>query len=361
MNTRLAKLDAENSKFAGIILAQAGLVRMGWDKRISQTIDPTDILYAVGQGALAVECRSTDIRILSMLQKLSCLETQCKILTERSFLKTLGGGCSAPVAVHTCMKRRRENDDDYELNIIGAVWSLDGKIEIQSNTNCILELDDNANEVIPKKRSRTEIDVETPTKNIVPKADSPPIVDDSKATSSCSKSGKFDIEALINIHGEVFKKCPYSNAMTEKKQDETALVKDCPIHMPVGQDVMGECPYVNTSQKVLSVNEVSSELGEGDIAKCPFFNSEKLEITKTETESNKCPFVAESKSGAGDTNLTSDSMEQTLYCGLYRHDCYRLDVFEKCEALGKSLANSLIENGALKVMSKAQVEIRQKV
>lgn len=120
LNTRLAKLDADNSKFAAIILAQAGLVRMGWQKRISQTIEPTDILYAVGQGALAVECRSTDIRILSMLQKLACLETQCKILTERSFLKTLGGGCSAPVAVHTNLERRRGSDDEYELNITGA-------------------------------------------------------------------------------------------------------------------------------------------------------------------------------------------------------------------------------------------------
>lgn len=362
LNTRLAKLDAENSKFAGIILAQAGLVRMGWQKRISQTIDPTDILYAVGQGALAVECRKNDSRILSMLQKLSCLETQCKILTERSFLKTLGGGCSAPVAVHTDLKRRRGNDDDYELNITGAVWSLDGKIEIQSNTNCILELDDNANEIIPKKRSRTEIFDEVSSKNVIPKADSPPIVDDSKATSSSSASGKYDIEALINIHGEVFKKCPYSQALAEKKRDETGVVKDCPIHIPVGQDVMGECPYVDTNQKVLSDGEMQSSMNEGDIANCPFFNSKKLEISIKETGTKKCPFIPETKtSGAGDTNKELDLSDDALYCGLYRHECYRLDVFEKCEALGKSLATSLIENGALKVMSKAQIEIRQKI
>lgn len=358
MNTRLAKLDAENSKFAGIILAQAGLNRMGWEKRISQTIEPTDILYAVGQGALAVECRSTDTRILSMLQKLSCLETQCKILTERSFLKTLGGGCSAPVAVHTNLERRRGSDDDYELNITGAVWSLDGKIEIQSNTTCILELDDNANEVIPKKRSRTEIIDESSPKK--PKPDSPTIVDDSKATSS-SSTGKFDIEALISLHGEAFKKCPYSQALNENKQDEHSFAKDCPMHIPVGQDVMGECPYVDTNQKVLSIGDMSSTLTEGgDIANCPFFSSTKSdETTKIETRAMKCPFVSES--GAGDTDETVTSIEQTLYCGLYRHQCYRLDVFEKCEALGKKLATNLIENGALKVMSLAQLEIRQKV
>lgn len=355
-------MDAVNSKFAGIILAQAGLVRMGWEERISQTIEPTDILYAVGQGALAVECRSNDVRILSMLQKLACLETQCKILTERSFLKTLGGGCSAPVAVHTNLERRRGNDDDYELNITGAVWSLDGKIEIQSNTNCILELDDNANEIIPRKRSRIEIIEKTPTKNPVPKADSPPIVDDSKATSSTS-TGKFDIEALISIHGQAFKKCPYSQTLTDNKSDEASVVKDCPLHIPVGQDVMGECPYVDTNQKVLSVGEMSSNLTtDGDIANCPFFNSAKSDtVPKSETVAKKCPFVSEVKSGEGDTEDAVGTIEQTLYCGLYRHECYRLDVFEKCEALGKSLAISLIENGALKVMSKAQLEIRQKV
>lgn len=370
LNTRLAKLDAENSKFTGIILAQAGLVRMGWQERISQTIEPSDILYAVGQGALAVECRSNDTRILVMLQKLSCLETQCKILTERSFLKTLGGGCSAPVAVHTNLKRRKGRDDDYdyELNITGAVWSLDGKVEITSNTNCVLELDDNGNEVIPKKRGRNEIVIETPVKKIVPKADSPPIVDDSKATSSSSTSGKYDIEALINIHGEVFKKCPYSQSMIEKKENETnASVKDCPLNIPVGQDVMGECPYVDTSQKILSADGSHSagtipNLGQGNIANCPFLSGSKLEDTRNnETEVKKCPFVSETESGADDTNDVNDPTEPTLYCGLYRHNCYRLDLFEKCEALGKSLATSLIENGALKVMNKAQLEIRQKV
>lgn len=363
LNTRLAKLDADNSKFAGIILAQAGLVRMGWEKRISQTIEPTDILYAVGQGALAVECRSNDVRILSMLQKLSCLETQCKILTERSFLKTLGGGCSAPVAVNTHLERRRGSDDDYELNITGAVWSLDGKIEIQSNTNCILELDDNANEIIPRKRSRMDVNEETPSKKPIPKADSPPIVDDSKATSSTT-TGKFDIEALIHLHGEAFRKCPYSQPLNETKRDETVTVKDCPMHLIVGQDVMGECPYVDTQQKVLSIGENSSTPTEGDIAKCPFFSSANAnETAKSEAAIMKCPFVSENKIGAGDADTAGEdaAIEEILYCGLYRHDCYRLDVFEKCEALGKSLATSLIENGALKVMSTAQLEIRQKI
>lgn len=50
LNTRLAKLDASDSKYAGIVLAQAGLVRMNWQQRINHTIEPNEILYAVGQG-----------------------------------------------------------------------------------------------------------------------------------------------------------------------------------------------------------------------------------------------------------------------------------------------------------------------
>lgn len=251
----------------------------------------------------------------------------------------------------------------FSLNFkIFTVWSLDGTIEIQSNTNCILELDDNANEIIPSKRSRIEIIEKTPVKTPTAKADSPPIIDDSKATSSTS-TGKFDIEALISLHGEAFKKCPYSQALIENKQDESSVVKDCPLHIPVGQDVMGECPYVDINQKVLSVGEMSSNLTtDGDIANCPFFSSKKSDtVPKSETVARKCPFVSEAKSDEGDVEDIVGKIDDTLYCGLYRHECYRLDVFEKCEALGKSLATSLIENGALKVMSKAQLEIRQKV
>lgn len=72
-------------------LAQAGLTRLGWYERINQTIEPSEMLYAVGQGALAVECRASDKYILEMLQTLVCHRTQCRILAERSFLKTLGG------------------------------------------------------------------------------------------------------------------------------------------------------------------------------------------------------------------------------------------------------------------------------
>lgn len=366
LNTRLAKLDAPNSKFAGIILAQAGLVRMGWQSRISQTLNAADVLYAVGQGALAVECRSNDTKILNMLQKLNCIHTQCKILTERSFLKTLGGGCSAPVAVISDLKRKLLNsktDASYDLNITGAVWSLDGSIEVLADDKCNLSLDDdNSNEIIPTKR--TKLDETTPSKNPSnPKSNSPTIVDDSKASCSTAPC-QYDIESLINIHGEFFKKCPYSSKLLKvdlPAQDPTPFI-------PVGQDVMGECPYFNVEQKTLAASLIPIPNDETKkqanttsdsvppVTGCPFIQSKSTKSDLNKDETDKIALVPEK---IETENKLLDNIP--LFCGLYRHQCYRLDVFRKCEELGKTLANKLIDNGALKVMESAQTEIRQKI
>lgn len=78
------------------------------------------MFYAIGQGALGVECRESDWKIRSLLEPLYDVETTLRCVCERSFLKTLGGGCSAPVAVSSSLKKG-------ELTITGAVWSLDGQ------------------------------------------------------------------------------------------------------------------------------------------------------------------------------------------------------------------------------------------
>jgi len=98
LNTRLKKLDSShaisndtNTNYSGIILALAGIQRMGWEKRVSQIIDSNVMLYAVGQGALAVECRLGDEYILEMLEPLHHYETvlQVKYLTNIKKLKLL--------------------------------------------------------------------------------------------------------------------------------------------------------------------------------------------------------------------------------------------------------------------------------
>ncbi|XP_062242781.1 porphobilinogen deaminase-like isoform X1 [Platichthys flesus] len=118
LNTRLKKLD-EKEDFDAIILAAAGLKRMGWDNRISQVLEPEDCMYAVGQGALAVEIRARDVDILEMVSVLHDTETVLRCIAERAFLKQLEGGCSVPVAVNTEVK-------DSQLYLTGAVYSLDG-------------------------------------------------------------------------------------------------------------------------------------------------------------------------------------------------------------------------------------------
>ncbi|XP_018598460.1 porphobilinogen deaminase-like [Scleropages formosus] len=118
LNTRLKKLD-EKEDFSAIILAAAGLTRMGWENRISQVLNPDDCMYAVGQGALAVEVRVRDKDILEMVSVLHHPDTVLRCIAERAFLRHLEGGCSVPVAVHTEVK-------DSQLYLTGAVYSLDG-------------------------------------------------------------------------------------------------------------------------------------------------------------------------------------------------------------------------------------------
>ncbi|XP_008473499.2 porphobilinogen deaminase isoform X2 [Diaphorina citri] len=135
LNTRLKKLD-EGNVFDGIILAVAGIVRMKWKDRISEYLEPTSMMYAVGQGALAVECRDNDHFILSLLEPLHHQATVLRIIAERAFLNTLGGGCSAPVAVFSEYK-------PGSLSMTGAVWSLDGRETLQDAMERSLDGEEN--------------------------------------------------------------------------------------------------------------------------------------------------------------------------------------------------------------------------
>lgn len=118
LNTRLAKLDSGD--YDAIILAVAGLQRLGMGDRIHQHIAPEISLHAVGQGALGIECREGDEEILKVLKVLEDADSCDRALAERSFLRELEGGCQVPIGVNTSI----END---HLTIVGMVASLDGK------------------------------------------------------------------------------------------------------------------------------------------------------------------------------------------------------------------------------------------
>jgi hydroxymethylbilane synthase len=116
--TRLEKLDAGD--YDCLILAAAGLGRLGLAARIHQLIDPAISLHAVGQGALGIECRQGDQAVLETIKVLEHLPTARRCLAERAFLRALEGGCQVPIGVNSRLEGER-------LVLTGMVASLDGQ------------------------------------------------------------------------------------------------------------------------------------------------------------------------------------------------------------------------------------------
>ena len=122
LNTRLRKLD--EGQYDAIILAVAGLERLGMGDRIHQNIPAEISLHAVGQGALGIECREGDTDILNIIKTLEHSVTAYRCLAERAFLRELEGGCQVPIGVNTVL----EGDT---LTLTGLVASLDGQTLIK--------------------------------------------------------------------------------------------------------------------------------------------------------------------------------------------------------------------------------------
>ncbi|ETI21562.1 porphobilinogen deaminase [Cladophialophora carrionii CBS 160.54] len=125
--TRLAKLDAADGPFDALILAAAGLVRLDLGHRITQYLDSGNggMLHAVGQGAIGIENRSSDRRVQRMLNLINHQQTYLATAAERSLLRTLEGGCSAPLGVETTWTEGENGHNALLLKAI--VVSTDGK------------------------------------------------------------------------------------------------------------------------------------------------------------------------------------------------------------------------------------------
>ncbi|AMB84192.1 porphobilinogen deaminase [Pseudomonas agarici] len=102
VNTRLAKLDA--GEYDAIILAAAGLIRLGFEDRITSTISVEDSLPAGGQGAVGIECRSADSEIHALLAPLHHADTAVRVSAERALNKHLNGGCQVPIACYAVLE-----------------------------------------------------------------------------------------------------------------------------------------------------------------------------------------------------------------------------------------------------------------
>ena len=120
--TRLEKLDS--GEYDCLILAAAGLGRLGLGDRIHELIDPAISLHAVGQGALGIECREGDATVLELIKVLEHRPTALRCRAERAFLRELEGGCQVPIGVNS---RFRAPEAGGDLVLTGMVASLDGQ------------------------------------------------------------------------------------------------------------------------------------------------------------------------------------------------------------------------------------------
>ncbi|XP_018574436.1 uncharacterized protein LOC108913368 [Anoplophora glabripennis] len=314
LNTRLKKLD-DLGKYQAIVLAAAGLKRIGWTTRISKILEPHELLYAVGQGALAVECRANDGEIINLLEPLYDMQTALRVTAERSFLKTLGGGCSAPVAISS--KLRIEKSNQIKVTLNGAVWSLDGTEEIEGKE------EDNI------------------------------IVKNGLRCSTCPYNNNKYIEDIENLNE--CSQCPVSPTKepSTKRQKLDDIPSDilasdpheqCPIQIPIGADFMGKCPYLE-GILVSDLNKCPVSGLISNYAKCPFL---KESIASFQTDN------AIDNLTTGDNLIATDNGNVKLFCGLVPHKDATTEGMESARKLGERLAQTLISKGALEVMSKAQ-------
>ncbi len=122
VETRLKKLDV--GEYDAIILAEAGLRRLGLADRISFLLEPPLMLPAVGQAALGIECRDDDAEVIDLLEQISDAETKAEVTAERACMAKLKAGCHAPVGVLCSMSEKT-------LSFEGVVLSPDGRQRFQ--------------------------------------------------------------------------------------------------------------------------------------------------------------------------------------------------------------------------------------
>ena len=122
VDSRIQKMLDGN--YDGLVMAAAGVKRLGLEKHITEFFDLDTMLTAPGQGAIAIEIRDSDDELKELLSKLNHDETNMCVSAERSFLKTLGGGCHVPFAAFASIKNEK-------MKINAFVGSLDGELTIK--------------------------------------------------------------------------------------------------------------------------------------------------------------------------------------------------------------------------------------
>ncbi len=132
LDTRLRKLD--EGQYDAILLAAAGLKRLGWAERIAEILPPEVMCSAVGQGSLAIETRASGAA-LEACRALDDASTHAAVMAERGVLASLGGGCQVPIGAHATVR-------DGQIRLLGVVASPDGSQVIRAETEGPVEAAD---------------------------------------------------------------------------------------------------------------------------------------------------------------------------------------------------------------------------
>ncbi|MBW7458287.1 hydroxymethylbilane synthase [Paenibacillus sepulcri] len=126
IDSRIRKLETEG--FDAIVLAAAGIKRMGWEDRVSSYVPAELSVPAVGQGALGIECREDDKEVRDLLDLFNDPMTSLAVRAERSFLGALNGGCQIPIGAYATIIDQQEAQQTPVLALTGIVGSPDGAI-----------------------------------------------------------------------------------------------------------------------------------------------------------------------------------------------------------------------------------------
>jgi hydroxymethylbilane synthase len=130
LDTRFRRMD--EGEFDAVILASAGIERMGWAERIAERISPEICLPAVGQGAIGIEIRGDDEEVRELVSKLDHGESRARVLAERALMHVLEGGCQVPVGAYSVIEKGI-------LKLTAAVASLDGTKLVRDSIEGSLE------------------------------------------------------------------------------------------------------------------------------------------------------------------------------------------------------------------------------
>ena len=118
VGTRIRKM--QDGQYDALVLAAAGLVRLGRESEVTERLDPLQFIPAVGQGAIALQSRTDDAGLLGMLTTLDHSETRAAVTAERAFLRAMGGGCRTPMGAYGVVR-------DGRLSVSGMAASVDGE------------------------------------------------------------------------------------------------------------------------------------------------------------------------------------------------------------------------------------------